>query len=197
MATNDTHDWVSIAQERDFYINLFKQGAEFFPAGRIIPTRIMRVLPKRISHHVTFGKDAWIKFRQGNCYIYCDIKHRYIQTLEQQGESWHIHVKPYRETHWSRSNKIKSLFMRGNPYGNFLLFMHPGDFESSVLYKNIEVFGWPELSEHSHIKKLVDGITWFKGKEIHDDLKVKLGYEKPTDQPDVWSERSEKNAITT
>ena len=39
-------------------INHFKRSAEFFPAGKIIPQRILKG-PRRFKHNVTFGSNSW------------------------------------------------------------------------------------------------------------------------------------------
>lgn len=36
-----------------------KSAAEFFPAGKIIPRRILKV-PRRYSSHMTFGSNTWV-----------------------------------------------------------------------------------------------------------------------------------------
>lgn len=39
-------------------IDDFKRAAEFFPAGRIIPQRILKG-PRKYKHRITFGSDSW------------------------------------------------------------------------------------------------------------------------------------------
>lgn len=55
-------------------IEQFKERAQFFPKGKIIPARILKIVKgnKRHAHCVTFGSDAWALPVNGAYVIACD-----------------------------------------------------------------------------------------------------------------------------
>lgn len=66
-------------------IEQFKEAAEFFPAGRIVPQRILKG-PRRYKHKVKFGSDSWalptprgylVAQDAGRCALYIGMGNRF------------------------------------------------------------------------------------------------------------------------
>jgi len=57
----------------DETLALLKEGAEFFPAGKIIPQRILKV-PRKLKHRTIFGSDTWVLNTPGGYVCMTDIR---------------------------------------------------------------------------------------------------------------------------
>lgn len=55
-------------------IEQFKERAQFFPKGRIIPARILKITKgnRRLAHCATFGADSWAIPVNGAYVLACD-----------------------------------------------------------------------------------------------------------------------------
>lgn len=58
-------------------IEQFKERAQFFPKGRIIPARILKVVrgKKKHAYCVTFNSDSWAMPVNGAYVLACDARH--------------------------------------------------------------------------------------------------------------------------
>ncbi len=162
MGDNQTHDWVDMVQvwttllkERDSYIDRFKSGAEYFTAGRIAPTRLMKTSPKRYRHHTVFGLDCWALYRNKSYFVYADLKNDggFIDTLKPR--SWHFDIS-------SAPFKVQeSIKLQCAPYGLHMNLIHTDSFMSELLYKFIAIFGWSDIVVSDEMKLWIKNVKTF------------------------------------
>lgn len=77
----------------------FKDRAQFFPKGRIVPQRILKA-PRRVKDKVVFGSNTWA----------LPYSHGYILVCEYIEGGFFVRVG---NVNWSRSAKIRIV---GAPY---------------------------------------------------------------------------------
>lgn len=101
----------------------FKERAQFFKRGSIIPTRVLRCSKRKLQHLVKFGRDSWVLPTKTGYVIVCDAQH--------DAEQAPIDMRGYHYAGWV--NLDGSPYHKGDSYwiDNSL---PPGeDFEQVVL----------------------------------------------------------------
>lgn len=81
----------------------FKEKAEFFKAGSIIPQRVAKVTPRKESYKVVFGSDSWV----------LPAINGYVVAVNTADKGSALYVK----------NKFKNIKINGSPYGVGTFFM--------------------------------------------------------------------------
>lgn len=142
----------------------FKSGAEFFPRGRIVPNRIMKVLNplKYTRSNFVFDSDTWLRRINGNnylvsCPIHASLGHSIFHlsnpkfgVITQQpylflNDSQLTNKKRKSIARYKRNSKKRSFRIEGNPYsiggGNFMVGWVGGDAINNVNSMAFPVFG--------------------------------------------------------
>lgn len=83
----------------------FKEKAEFFKAGSIVPQRVAKVTPRKASYMVVFGSDSWV----------LPAINGYVVAVNTADKGTALYVK----------NKFKNIKIKinGSPYGVGTFFM--------------------------------------------------------------------------